>query len=145
MRRALILICVGLALVVLGSALAGCGEKTVEPSGSSQTSVSPRSAPGGDQSDVEWLKAYINKGSSVNPDFDHNSFERISFAEDGQGNRWAFVETNSFYKSQPDKGLYEAHVFEKVNGQWKRVAGGSGGYSDGVPPEVQKEWGIEGR
>ena len=99
----------------------------------------------GNEEDIEWLKSYINDGSSSNPDFDHNDFDRIDFATDNQGNQWALVMTKSYYKRDLSEGLFEAHVFEKVNEQWKSVGGGSGGFSEGVPVEVQKEWGIEGQ
>lgn len=64
---------------------------------------------------------------------------------DDQGNKWALVEVNTFYKSRPGEGLFEANVFEKTGAQWKRIGGGSGGFSEGVPLEVQRQWGIEGQ
>jgi hypothetical protein len=132
MRRAPALISIPLALALICLAFAGCGEKT-------------QKQPSGNAEDREWLKAYVNQGSRDNPDFDHNSFDRISFAVDNQGNPWALVETRSFYKKNPSEGLFEANVFEKINEEWKRVTGGSGGFSEGVPLEVQKQWGIEGQ
>jgi hypothetical protein len=116
----------------------GCGDKTTEIAETkSQLSTNAE--------DTDYLETYIDKGSSSNPDFDHNSFTRLAFATDNQGNKWALVFTESYYRSDLSAGLFEAHVFEKVRGsQWKKVGGGSGGFSAGVPPEVQKLWGIEG-
>ena len=120
-------------LLLISMVLLGCGETAKE---STETSR---------EADIEWLKSYINDSSSSNPDFDHNDFDRIDFATDDQGKQWALVMTKSYYKRRLSEGLFEAHVFEKVNGKWKRIGGGSGGFSEGVPVEVQKEWGIEGQ
>ena len=127
------MVCVVLVFALLSATFVGCGGGNKE------------NAEISNKEDIEWLKSYINQGSSSNPGFDHNDFERLDFATDNHGNKWALVMTKSYYKRDLSEGLFEAHVFEKVNEQWKRTGGGSGGYSSGVPLEVQKKWGIEGQ
>ena len=133
MRKSIALLSVVLAFTLLSTAVLGCGEASKEGTTTSR------------EADIEWLRSYINDSSSSNPDFDHNDFDRIDFATDDQGNEWALVMTKSYYKGRLSEGLFEAHVFEKVNGEWTRISGGSGGFSEGVPAEVQKDWGIEGQ
>lgn len=146
MRKALALAYVALALALFCLAFAGCGgKKSVQNTTDGVSVTTPENQQSGNSEDREWLKAFVDQASRENPDFDHNSFDRISFAVDNQANQWALVETRSFYKNNPTEGLFEANVFEKTKEEWKRVTGGSGGFSEDVPLEVQKQWDIEGR
>jgi hypothetical protein len=129
-----------MALVTLLVVAAGCGGAGENGSSTSDSSSSEPDDSGTNYSmDEEWIAAYLNRAHA---DFPRFEIERIEFAKDSQGNDWALAETYSY--RVPDQGLFEAYVFQKTGGRWEEVAAGSSGYSQGVPPEVQKEWGIEG-
>lgn len=144
MKKPIILIALIPVFLLLLTVWSGCGTTTTAPS-SGTVSTKPAGTTTSRQQDEETLKGTLESQAASNPDFSHYSFDRIDFATDNQGNEWALLMTKAYYKSNPSDGLFEAYVFEKVGGIWKEITAGSGGFSEGVPREVQKEWGIEGQ
>ncbi|MBU4173289.1 MAG: hypothetical protein KKB90_03910 [Actinobacteria bacterium] len=98
-----------------------------------------------DEADREWITTYIhnNIGNPSNPDFLRIDIERLDFACDNQGRKWAVAETWSYYRSIPEGALFEGYVFVKEAGSWWEFTAGSAGYNEGVPIEVQRQLGIE--
>ncbi len=155
MKRLLSTVCLLAALLAVFGIIEGCGSVSRQASDrlrelESQEKTEPETQPETQPqtrpvfTDRQAIESYLTRLKSGNPGVERLEITRLDFATDNQGNRWALAFTDTYMKADPRQGLFEAYVFEKRGGAWQKVGGGSGGFSYGVPPEVQQEWGITG-
>lgn len=154
MKRTIIIACLVLLLAATVAAvtMAGCG-KTTEPTESTPEDVQttepegalPEESGSTDEESRKALEEMLEQEAAKDADFDHITYERVDFAEDNEGTKWALVEARTYTKSAPDEGTTEVHILKQADGQWEQVSSGSSGYSEGVPTEVQKALDIEGQ